>query len=63
MEWLSDLICWVGCQTHTCTVLDLLQPAAQNRIGAIAIIVVLVIVWALLLYVAVLIARIASHGR
>lgn len=62
MTWLSDLVCWVGCQTGTCPVLDLLQPALQNRIGAWAIIALLAGVWAILFYVAYTVWRIARAG-
>jgi hypothetical protein len=62
MNWLSDLVCWFGCKTNTCGVLDLLQPALQNRLGAWAIIAVLTVVWSVLVVVAIEIFLIAHAG-
>ena len=62
MNWLSDLVCWIGCQTHTCVVLDIFQPALQNRIGAWLIMFVLGIVWGIMLSVPLYLLLIAKHG-
>ena len=42
-------------------ILELLHPVLQNRIGAVAIIALLTVVWGLLAYVAWLVIEIARN--